>query len=229
MCYIVTHYMSSLSPIMSCPLHPILCFLQNFPWELAALPIIAAFIGWITNIIAIKMLFHPREEKRFFGLRIQGVFPKRQRILAKKLGEIVARELFSMEDLSQRLEEKINSPETQKLIGDKIEEVLLHKLPNIIPMVGMFLNQELVRLVRSAFEEDLTAFLKHFSERIKGELEGEVQVQAIVEEKVTNFSSDKFEAILLEIMRREFRFIEVIGAILGFMIGLVQVLLVYLP
>jgi len=57
-------------------------------------PLISAFIGWITTWVAIKMLFHPREPKRFLGITVQGVFPKRQQLVAEKLGQIVAKELI---------------------------------------------------------------------------------------------------------------------------------------
>ena len=50
-----------------------------------------------------------------------------------------------------------------------------------------------------------------------------MNVEKLVRDKVSAFSSDKLEEILLGIMRREFRFIEGVGAILGFLIGLVQV------
>ena len=42
-------------------------------------PVVAAFTGWFTTWIAIYMLFHPRNPVRFFGITIQGIFPKRQR------------------------------------------------------------------------------------------------------------------------------------------------------
>jgi uncharacterized membrane protein YheB (UPF0754 family) len=44
-----------------------------------------------------------------------------------------------------------------------------------------------------------------------------------VVEKVAGFSSDKLESILMAIMAKEFRFVEIIGAVLGFLIGLLQV------
>lgn len=47
-------------------------------------------------------------------------------------------------------------------------------------------------------------------------------------EKVKNFSSDKLEEILYSIMKKEFVFIEIIGAVLGFLIGVIQILITYL-
>ncbi|GBL35044.1 UPF0754 membrane protein SH1116 [Filimonas sp.] len=72
------------------------------------IPFISAFIGWFTNWIAIKMLFHPKEEKNILGLKIQGIFPKRQQQFAEKLGQLVSRELISFSDIAN----KINNPET---------------------------------------------------------------------------------------------------------------------
>ena len=60
------------------------------------LPIIAALIGWATNFVAIKMLFHPQDPKKILGITFQGVFPKRQKQIAERLGELVAIELFSI-------------------------------------------------------------------------------------------------------------------------------------
>ena len=76
------------------------------------LPIIAGGIGWLTNFLAVKMLFHPRKEINALGLiRIQGVFPKRQAALAEKLGEIVSEQLFSISDVTSKLREVAGSDE----------------------------------------------------------------------------------------------------------------------
>ena len=58
--------------------------------------------------------------------------------------------------------------------------------------------------------------------------EDNIDIEAIVKEKVVAFSTDKLEAILHDILAKEFRFIELIGAALGFVIGVIQVALVLL-
>ena len=81
------------------------------------IPLISAFIGWVTNWVAIKMLFHPREPKRILGITIQGIFPKRQQQFAEKLGKLVSNEFLSFSDI----EEKISSPENLRKIMPMIE------------------------------------------------------------------------------------------------------------
>jgi uncharacterized membrane protein YheB (UPF0754 family) len=61
-----------------------------------------------------------------------------------------------------------------------------------------------------------------------GKLRHELDLEAIVTEKVSNFSSDKLEEILQSIMSKEFKFIEIIGAVLGFLIGILQVLITWI-
>ena len=57
------------------------------------------------------------------------------------------------------------------------------------------------------------------------QLQSQLDLEKIVSEKVAGFSSDKLEQILNQIMSKEFRFVEIIGGILGFIIGLLQILL----
>ncbi|MDR1218350.1 MAG: DUF445 family protein [Treponema sp.] len=69
-------------------------------------PAIGAFIGYVTNAIAIKMLFRPLTEKRFLGMRIPftpGILPKQRHELAQSIGRMVERELLTPEIVRQRL------------------------------------------------------------------------------------------------------------------------------
>ena len=189
---------------------------------LFVLPLVGAVIGWVTNFIAVKMLFHPRKPYRLLFFELHGVFPKRQRALAEKLGHIVSEELFSANEVISHIQDAAQSQEMIDLISDHIEKVIRQRLPEVIPMISFVLNDDLVQTVRQTFVGELKIFLKEVTDKLAGSIEADLDVHKIVEEKVLNFSSDKLEEILFAIMRREFRFIEVIGAVLGFLIGLVQ-------
>ena len=79
---------------------------------LILIPLISAFIGWFTNWIAIKMLFHPREPKKILGVTFHGIFPKRQKTLATNLGKLISDEFLSFNEIEQ----KISNPENLKQI-----------------------------------------------------------------------------------------------------------------
>ena len=190
------------------------------------LPILAALIGWITNYLAIKMLFHPHQPKKILGLTFQGVFPKRQAQIAEKLGELVANELFSMKDVAQKIEDLSTQPEALEEVGKRIEQTIRGKLISAFPMLSMFLSDEMIEKVTGLFKEELEDFLRVSAQGIAVKMEDSVDIQALVREKVQAFSSNKIEELLLGFMEQEFRFIEKIGAVLGFLIGCIQVFVV---
>ncbi|MED6314540.1 MAG: DUF445 family protein, partial [Verrucomicrobiota bacterium] len=190
---------------------------QIFKWTWCLLPVIAAVVGWGTNYLAVRMLFHPREEIRILGLRIQGVFPKRQQALAEKLGQLVARELFSMEDVRRHLQGDEFVAHVTKVIEGKVDEFLKNNLMEAIPMAAMFLGSDMVEKIKYSLVNCLAKAVPELGEMFISHLEKNMNVEKLVRDKVSAFSSDKLEEILLGIMRREFRFIEGVGAILGFL------------
>ena len=190
------------------------------------LPVIAALIGWATNFIAIKMLFHPQDPKKILGITFQGVFPKRQKQIAEKLGELVANELFSIKDVAQKIEELSTRPEALEEVGKRIEKTIREKLVAAFPMLSMFLSEEMIEKVTKLFQSELEDFLRASAQGLAAKMEDSVDVKSLVEEKVRSFSSNKIEELLLGFMEQEFRFIEKIGAVLGFLIGCIQVILV---
>jgi uncharacterized membrane-anchored protein YjiN (DUF445 family) len=65
---------------------------------------VGAISGGLTNAVAIWMLFHPHDERRFAGfLRLHGAIPKNKARLARSIGKTVGERLLTPEDLAQRL------------------------------------------------------------------------------------------------------------------------------
>ena len=190
------------------------------------LPVIAAVIGWATNFVAIKMLFHPQDPKKILGITFQGVFPKRQKQIAERLGELVANELFSIKDVALKIEELSTRPEALEEVGKRIEKTIREKLVAAFPMLSMFLSDEMIEKVTKLFQSELEDFLRASAQGLAAKMEDSVDVKSLVEEKVRAFSSNKIEELLIGFMEQEFRFIEKIGAVLGFLIGCIQVILV---
>ena len=200
--------------------------MPEIPPSLYILPILAALIGWITNFLAIKMLFYPHQPKNILGLTFQGVFPKRQAQIAENLGDLVANELFSMKDVAKKIEDLSTQPEALEEVGKRIEKTIRGKLISAFPMLSMFLSDEMIEKVTNLFKGELEDFLRVSAQGLAVKMEESLDIQAVVREKVQAFSADKIEELLIGFMEQEFRFIEKIGAVLGFLIGCVQVLLV---
>lgn len=189
------------------------------------LPLIAAFIGWFTNWIAIKMLFHPKNPIKILGITFHGIFPKRQLQFATKLGSIVAKELISFDDIAT----KINSPETTKkiipIVEEKVDHFIKTKLSEELPLLSMFINGKTMENIKKGIVDEVETMFPIVISQMTANMKQDLDVEKIVTDKVSQFSSDKLEEILFSIMSKEFKFVEIIGGVLGFIIGILQILL----
>jgi len=192
------------------------------PW-LISIPVISGLIGWITNWVAIKMLFHPRNPVRFLGMTIQGIFPKRQQQFAVKLGKLVSEELLSFKDIEQKIVSPENLEKLMPVVETHVDDFLRKKLADVFPVISMFIGEKTISQLKGHFMDELEALFPVLMKRYMGHLQSELDLEKIVTEKVAGFSSDKLEEILMSIMSKEFRFVEILGGVLGFIIGLLQV------
>src|SRR6187455_874965 len=98
------------------------------------IPLISAFIGYFTNWVAIKMLFHPREPIRVLGMTFQGIFPKRQQQFGEKLGKLVSDEFLSFNDIEEKISHPGNLDKLLPYVDEHIDSFLHNKLPVAFPM-----------------------------------------------------------------------------------------------
>ncbi|MEO5948632.1 MAG: DUF445 family protein [Chitinophagaceae bacterium] len=187
-------------------------------------PIVSAFIGWITNWVAIKMLFHPRTPKRILGITFQGIFPKRQLKFAEKLGKLVSEEFLSFDDIEAKISNPENLKQIMPIIETHVDDFLRNKLKDEMPVISMFIGDKTIDNLKTIFMKEIETLLPIVMKQYAANLKTELDLEQIVITKVAAFSTDKLEEVLYQIMSKEFRFVEIIGAVIGFLIGMLQVL-----
>ncbi len=185
-------------------------------------PLFSAFIGWVTTWVAIKMLFHPRNPVRVFGITIQGVFPKRQQMVAEKLGVMVARELIHFDEIAALLKDPSRLEELNPVIEKHLDTFLTVKIKEKLPMIAMFVGDSTMSKIKEGMMEEITNLLPDIINKYTDSLRQKIDIQKIVTDKVSAFSSDKLEEILQSVMKKEFWFLELVALVLGFLIGLIQ-------
>lgn len=172
------------------------------------IPLISALIGWLTNKVALKMLFYPR--KPILG--VQGLIPKRKEKLAKKIGEIVEQELLSLDDIVKNLDKE----KTYVILKEKIDNIIQNKLPFLHNLIPDEIKQSIINeIINNIFYE--IKKVDKISEIIS--------ISSIVEDRINSFNIFRLESIIKEVGKKEFVSIEICGAVLGFIIGIMQVVL----
>lgn len=174
------------------------------------------------------MLFHPKEPKRFLFITFHGIFPKRQQQFAQKLGVTVANELLHFDEIANRIKDPQTLKDVNPYIEEHIDEFLQKRLQEKLPVISMFIGEGTLQKLKDGLMEEIDNMLPQLVNKLTDSLSHQIDVEKIVTEKVANFSSDKLEAILIGIMQKEFRFVEIIGGVLGFVIGLLQIVMTVL-
>ena len=191
-------------------------------WAYLLMPFVTAGIGWVTNWLAVKMLFLPLKPVVIFpGVKIQGLIPRRQSDLARQVAEIIERELISQNMIREAVQSVGIGDMVEEKVRALIREKLVEKLKGI-PMLGAFLNEESISGIEDYIVQELRVMSESMAVEFADGVEDRLQVRHMVEKRIEAFDLLKLKKIVESVASKEFRTIEMTGAVLGGLIGVLQ-------
>ncbi len=195
--------------------------------KLLILATIGGIIGWITNLLAIKMLFRPFEPINIplVNFKIQGLIPKRKAEIAKSIGETVETELLSIEEIIDKLAGNNSKDEILLILKDKITTIVMNKLPSVVPSV---LRRMISKHISGIIDEEGDKIITEFIEDTVTKATTSIQLSKMIEDRINKFEMGELERIAVKVVKTELRHIEILGGILGFIIGIFQGIIILL-
>ena len=184
--------------------------------------IISGAIGWITNWVAIKMLFRPHKEINFGLFKIQGLIPKRRAEIGTGIANIIQNELISVKDVISNIDRVEFSKILNDLIDDVLDKNLKKKVKEKFPLLQMFFSDKVAKDVGNTIKDIVMENQEKIFEIFSNYAEENIDFEVIISDKISNFSLDKLEEIITLLAKKELKHIEVIGAVLGVLIGAIQ-------
>ncbi len=139
-------------------------FSQLPKYVLFLIPLISSLVGYVTNWVAIKMLFRPLKEKRIFGIRIPftpGLIPRKRMELAQSIGRSVAEHLVTRESVAQRIEDDQVKAKIELLVYDWTHKLINRDLGSLDSLI-----LEDFRAEWEEFLENLPSRINHWIYRI---------------------------------------------------------------
>ena len=167
-------------------------------------PLIGSFLGFITNFIAIKLLFRPK--KKMLG--IQGLLPKRQKEIAERAGRIVNDYLVNSDEIRKQLDEEKLATAIERYLERNKTLVL-----DIPVLKGTLKKVALSMLI----DKD-----GYFKKNVIESFIDRGMVLNIVKQKIREYDIGALEKLVKTASGPELNFIILTGACLGFVIGLTQ-------
>lgn len=189
--------------------------------KLLILAVLGGIIGWITNRLAIKMLFRPFQPVNIplINFKIQGLIPKRKAEIAKSIGETVETELLSMEEIIMELIKGDNKDEILAMFKNKIAEIITDKRSSLIPSV---FKKMILKYINGIIDEEGDRIITEFIEDTVIKATASIRLSKMIEDRINKFEIEELEKIAIKVVRAELRHIEILGGILGFIIGIFQ-------
>jgi uncharacterized membrane protein YheB (UPF0754 family) len=194
---------------------------ENLPALFAVLPLISALIGWLTNRLAIQMLFRPRKAWKFLGLRVQGLIPKRQKEMAERIGEIVEKELLSDNFLQEKLTQFDLAEPIARIATQVVHNGVAPRLRRL-PLLGGFINDGHLAMLQAIAVEEMTRSAPALLNEIATQTQQKLDIAQTVRTRVEAFDLEALEQLIRSLAQKEFRAIEWLGGILGLIVGLAQ-------
>lgn len=203
-------------------MHAILAdFAEN--WLLySSIPVIAALIGYVTKLVAIRMMFSPLE---FRGIKPilgwQGIVPKRAAKMASIACDTMTNQLISPADVVNRLDADRVAAEIEKPLRAAVEDLVRDVAAEYQPELWESLPGPAQQLIINRVQSEAPRIVATVLETLKEDVDSVFDLKDMV---VTSLVKDKelLNRIFLEAGRKEFRFIAHSGIYFGALIGLVQ-------
>lgn len=176
---------------------------------LLLIPIFSAALAWIITWIAGRLFVYK-------------IIPSRQRELAKTMGKIASQQ-FSMTDLEKKLSDPSNIKSVMPVVEEHVDDFLRNKLKAKMPVVGMFIGDKTINSLKEVFLQEIEELFPQVLNRFAGNLGRDIHIDVIVEKKITDVSVSQIATTFRPVLR----YFCLVSAITGFIIGLLNVIILY--
>jgi uncharacterized membrane protein YheB (UPF0754 family) len=129
-------------------------------------PVVGAFIGYVTNHVAIRMLFRPLHKWRVLGIPVPmtpGVIPSKRRELARNMGEMVGDHLLTSTEIGKALQEEKFQRHLLGMIEERVNAVMhadLGALPTLIPGKFTAYFDIAVKTIKYQVKENVRSYIQ---------------------------------------------------------------------
>ncbi|HUR39669.1 MAG TPA: DUF445 domain-containing protein [Verrucomicrobiae bacterium] len=201
---------------------------QAITWALThnawVMPLFGGFTGWFTDWLALKMIFEPKQPRRFFGLfEWQGLFIKRRKEVAAEYGALIAKEIITPRNV---MEEVLRGP-----LADRLYEMVLKHVQRSVdeqagmakPLVVFAVGGARYQEMKQAVAKQLMARLPDTLRHVEDYAEDAMDLKNTLTRKMQELTEDEFEGLLRPAFKQDEWILIAVGAALGFLVGEMQV------
>lgn len=190
------------------------------------MPIFGLFTGWFTDWLALKMIFAPQQEKKFLGIfKWQGLFFKHQKEVASAYGALIAKEILTPENMIQAILTGKLSDNLFAMIHKNVQKMVDEQSGILKPIVVFSVGSEKYKDMKEAVTKNMVQQLPVALKHMEKYAEDAMDIKNTLTSKMQELTPEEFENVLRPAFKQDEWILITVGAVLGFMVGELQVLL----
>jgi uncharacterized membrane protein YheB (UPF0754 family) len=200
---------------------PVVFLVEAFPlWWV--LPVAGTVIGWVTNWLAIEMIFRPTEPRKVGPFVLHGLFLRRQREVADVYAGVIADDIVTVANIGEELLHGPRSDRTRRLLESSLRPAVDRAAGLIRPLVRVAVGTREYDAIREsvaaeAVDYTITPLIDpEFNRAQSG------AVRTLIAERMREMSSEDFAEMLRSAIKQDEWLLFLHGAVLGFGAGLLH-------
>lgn len=194
---------------------------------LLIIPFAGAFIGWLIAGISLRFLFYPRSPKKILGFTYLGIIPAQRQKLTDAVASF-AGGLVSSKSITDKINEPGSLTKVMPVIEDHMDDFLRNRLKKEMPMIGMLIGDKTINTLKATFMTEIENLLPLVIDKFVENISSGNSIPLLISQKLNAIPAADIEKALVPGLAPVWTRVRVVGALIGFITGLVQLLILYL-
>ena len=193
--------------------------------EPIVLPLSGMAIGWLTDWLAIRLVFLPRRRTMLLGIPVQGVFQRRRHEFARQYGELIATRVMTVPNIVHAMLHGPRSARLVPMVHRAVHEVVDDRTDIVRPVVTVAIGPARLQAMKDAAAAKAMDYLPGAILHVRGYLSQALDIGNTIATRMRGLSRMEYEDLLRPVFRQDEPKLIAAGALIGLLIGEAQVLM----
>jgi hypothetical protein len=187
------------------------------------LPVLGVVVGWVTNALGMWLIFEPPEPRRIWGVRVHGLFPRRQSEAALVYADIIADDVITLENIGDFLLNGPRGDRTRQMLAEALGPAIDKAAGVVRPAVEVALGRGRYQAIRTAIaREGVEHTMTPFRDKEFSAVQAD-KIRALVATRTQELPPRDFVEMMRAAIKEDEWMLYAHGAIMGFGGGLLHV------
>ncbi|MFK7950113.1 MAG: DUF445 domain-containing protein [Saprospiraceae bacterium] len=199
-------------------------YIQDFQFSWIILPIGGLAVGYLTNWLALKLIFKPTNPIKLGFITIQGLFLKRQKAVAATYAEIVSKKILTTKNIFEAIFNGKNQNLLHSIIRKNVEKAVDNTAGSFRSIVQLLTGRQSYTMIKHELSTIYLDFLPKAIHQSFDYMDEAIDMENTLNDKMSNLTSSEFEGFLHPVFEEDELKLILVGAILGLFAGFLQML-----